>query len=440
MPAIAFILTFLLCAVPGACVHAQSYGSGFFNPSQSAAMAVAPGSTPGPVDFTAGGPLIGSRGPGTGRYNMRVGPVQMNFNAGMGAAYNSNVNASSSSNRQAGFYLTPRVGVGVYWPFSKLNNLTLSAQAGYNYYLTGNVQNQQQFYLSPGTQLAFNIFVGDVEISIYTRPSIMTNPAYDPNVNTSSNYNTANNVAGVNVAWDLNDIFFNVGVANSLTYTLTGDNSNQNSTGNQVYANASFLVQPYLRLGLQGSVSAIYYFAGSSLGANSLNDGISYMLGPFASGNLTRYTLWSGGVGWQISDFDENNNPLNTGNASAPYFYFSISNELNRYFTHGFSANFMTLPSYQSNFVQSFSLNYNFSWILIRDWSLGGSLFFNNGSQSPGPNSQDYNQAGFNLSLGYQLTKNWFANVYYSFIGRGSTVPINDYQQQILGVNLNYAF
>ena len=440
MRAFFFFIILLMCAVLAEHVCAQSYSSGFFNPGQGAAMAVSPGSTPGPADFTGGGPLMSVRGPGSGRYNMRVGPVQMNFNAGMGAAYNSNVNASSSSNRQAGFYLTPRVGVGLYWPFSKLNNLTFSAQAGYNYYLTGNVQNQQQFYLSPGTQLAFNIFVGDVEISLYTRPSITTNPAYDPTVNNTTNYNMANNVAGINVAWDLNDVFFNVGVANSLTYTLTGDNSNQNGTGNQVYANASFLVQPYLRLGLQGSVSAIYYFSGSSLGANSLNNGISYMLGPFASGNLTRYTLWSAGLGWQISDFDETNNPLNTGNASSPYFYFSISNELNRYFTHSFNASFQTLPSYQSNFVQSFVMSYNFSWILIRDWSLGGSLFFNNGSEAPGPNSQDYNQAGVTLGLGYQLTKNWFANIYYSFIGRGSTVPIDDYQQQILGINLNYAF
>jgi len=369
-----------------------------------------------------------------------MGPVQMNFNAGMGAAYNTNVNGSSSGNDNGGFYLTPRVGVAIYWPFSKVNNFSLNLQTGYNYYLTGNVDNQQQFYLAPGSQLTFNIFVQDVNITIYTRPSITTNPAYNPSVSGGGNYNVANNVAGINVAWDLNDVLLNVGLANSLNYSLTNDYTNQNSTGNQIYANGSFMVQPYLRLGLQGSASAIYYFEGSSQGANSLNDGISFMLGPFATGNLTRYTTWSGGVGWQISQFSENNNPLNTGNASNPYFYFSISNELNRFFTHGFSASFETAPSYQSNFVQLFTLSYNYSWILVRDWSLGGSLFFNNGSESPGPNSQDFNQAGFNLSLGYQLTKNWVANIYYSFIGRGSTVPGDEYNQQIIGVNLNYAF
>jgi outer membrane protein assembly factor BamA len=90
--------------------------------------------------------------------------------------------------------------------------------------------------------------------------------------------------------------------------------------------------------------------------------------------------------------------------------------------------------------VQLFTLSYNYSWILIRDWSLGGSMFFNNGSESPGPNSQDFNQAGTSLSLGYQLTKNWVANVYYSFIGRESTVQVDQYNQQIIGVNLNYTF
>jgi hypothetical protein len=412
-----------------------------FRPSQGGQMGISPGvSSALPQGGLEGGPVMSLAGPGSGRYNIKMGPVQMNFTAGMGAAYNTNVNASQSGSANSGFYLTPRVGAAIYWPYSKVNNMNLTIQSGYNYYLTGDVDNRQQFYISPGSQLAFNIFVQDVHITLYTRPSITTNPAYDPSVGGGGNYNIASNVAGINAAWDLNDVLFNVGLANSLNYSLTSDYTNQNSTGNQVYANASFLVQPYLRLGLQGSASTITYFAGSSQGASSLNDGISFMLGPFATGNITRYTMWSAGIGWQISQFNENNNPLNTGNASNPYFYFSISNELNRYFTHGFSGSFETAPSYQSNFVQLFTLSYNFSWILIRDWSLGGSLFFNNGSESPGPNSQDFNQAGVNLALGYQLTKNWVANIYYSFIGRGSSVPVDQYNQQIIGVNLNYAF
>ncbi|MGA0849113.1 MAG: hypothetical protein ACO3RX_04110 [Chthoniobacterales bacterium] len=412
-----------------------------FRPSQGGQMSAAPGVSSPINQGIDGGPIMSMGSPGGGgRYNMRVGPVQMNFNAGMGVAYNSNVNASRND-PQGDFYLTPRVGVAIYWPFSKVNNFSLDLQTGYNYYLTRTDLNRQQFYLSPGSQIAFNIFIRDVRITLYTRPSITTNPAFDPTVSDNGgNYNVASNTAGINVAWDLNDVLFNVGLANSLNYSLTNDYTNQNNTGNQIYANGSFMVQPYLRLGLQGSVSTITYFEGSSQGANSLNNGISYMLGPFATGNLTRYTMWAAGAGWQISDFNESNNPLNTGNASNPYFYFSISNELNKYFTHSFNASFETAPSYQSNFVQLFSLGYNFSWILIRDWSLGGGIFYNNGSESPGPNSQDFNQAGFNLSLGYQLTKNWFANVYYSFIGRGSTVPVDQYNQQILGVNLNYAF
>jgi hypothetical protein len=438
-----FVILAAALAVSQAKVAAQD----IFRPSQGGQMSVAPGvaSQLPRGEFDGAAPMsMAGPGAGGGRYNMKMGPVQMNFSAGMGAAYNTNINGSNngsnSKSNNGGFYLTPRVGAAIYWPFSKVNNFSLNLQTGYNYYLTGNVDNQQQFYLAPGSQLAFNIFVQDVHITIYTRPSITTNPAYNPSISGGGNYNVASNVAGINVAWDLNDVLLNVGLANSLNYSLTNDYTNQNSTGNQIYANGSFMVQPYLRLGLQGSASAIYYFEGSSQGANSLNDGLSFMLGPFATGNLTRYTTWSAGVGWQISQFNENNNPLNTGNASNPYFYFSISNELNRYFTHGFSASFETAPSYQSNFVQLFTLSYNYSWIFIRDWSLGGSMFFNNGSESPGPNSQDFNQVGFNLSLGYQLTKNWVANVYYSFIGRGSTVPVDQYNQQIIGVNLNYTF
>ena len=386
----------------------------------------------------------------SGGYNLNAGPVQMSFDAGMGVEYNTNVNLSEEDPRGS-LVLTPRVGMNLYWPITRLNNVSLALGLGYNYYLNDPDLGGQYLLVSPATELMFNIFIQDFIITVYTRPSVTENPTENPTVSNAVNYTFFNNTAGIDVLWDLNDLQFGIGYANQIRYSLNDDYSNQDTVSNQIYANASAMVQPFLRVGVEANVYNTYYFderpfrTGGGTGAvtentSNLNNSVGTSAGLFAMGNISRFTSWSAGVGWQITQFNETNNPLNTGNASNPYFYFGVSNELNRFFTHSFSASFETEPSYESNFLQAFNVGYGFNWILIRNWSLGGGIFYQNGTESPGPESEDFNRVGANVGLGYQLTKNLVASLYYSVITKGSTVLADSYNQQIFGLNLNYNF
>ena len=386
----------------------------------------------------------------SGGYNIKAGPVQMSFEAGMGVEYNSNVNVSEEDPRGS-LVLTPRVGMNLYWPITRLNNVSLALGLGYNYYLDDPDLGGQYLLISPATELMFNIFIQDFIITIYERPSVTENPTENPTVSNAVNYTFFNNTAGIDVLWDLNDLQFGIGYANQIRYSLNDDYTNQDTISNQIYVNASAMVQPFLRVGVEGNVYNTYYFeerpfrTGGGTGTvtentSNLNNSVGSSAGLFAMGNISRFTSWSAGVGWQITQFNETNNPLNTGNASNPYFYFGVSNELNRFFTHSFSASFQTEPSYESNFLQAFNVGYSFNWILIRNWSLGGGVFYQNGTESPGPESEDFNRVGANVGLGYELTKNLVASLYYSVISKGSTVLADGYNQQIFGLNLNYNF
>ncbi len=385
-----------------------------------------------------------------GGYNIKAGPVQMSFDAGMGVEYNTNVNLSED-NPKGSLVLSPRVGMNLYWPITRINSVSLDLGLGYNYYLNDPDLGGQYLLISPATELMFNIFIQDFIITIYERPSITENPTDDPTINDVVNYTFFNNVAGIDVIWDLNDLQFGFGYANQIRYSLNDDYNNQDTVSNQIYANASAMVQPFLRVGVEGSVYNTYYFderpfrTGGGNGTvtentSNLNNSVGGSAGLFAMGNISRFTSWSAGVGWQITQFNESNNPLNTGNASNPYFYFGVANELNRFYTHSLSASFESEPSYESNFVQAFNVGYSFNWILIRNWSLGGGAFYQNGTESPGPESEDFNRVGANVGLGYQVTKNLVASLYYSVITKGSTVLADSYNQQIFGLNLNYNF
>ena len=427
------------------------FSGGGFAPAMSGATRFQ-GSTPSINTPSSGGQRLAQ--PRTmmrsGGYNIKAGPVQMSFDAGMGVEYNTNVNLSEEDPRGS-LVLTPRVGMNLYWPITRLNNVSLALGVGYNYSLNDPDLGGQYLLISPATELMFNIFIQDFIITVYTRPSVTENPTDDPTISNAVNYTFFSNTAGIDVLWDLNDLQFGIGYANQIRYSLNDDYNNQDTVSNQIYANASAMVQPFLRVGLEGSVYNTYYFderpfstgggtGVETLNTSNLNNSVGASAGLFAMGNISRFTSWSAGVGWQITQFNETNNPLNTGNASNPYFYFGVANELNRFFTHSLSAGFQTEPSNESNFVQAFNVGYGFNWILIRNWSLGGGVFYQNGTESPGPESEDFNRVGANVGLGYQLTKNLVASLYYSVISKGSTVLADSYNQQIFGLNLNYNF
>lgn len=372
--------------------------------------------------------------------------MQMLFTAGVGGEYNSNVNLSENS-PQGDFIVTPRVGMGVFWPMTKMNRLRFYVQVGYQYYLNNSYLNQQTLVIEPGTEFIFNLNVNtpNIRITFFERPTITVNPVDNPTFrggddNGAANYAIFNNTAGVKAVWDLNDVQIGLGYSNFLQYALNPDFDYTNRVSNQVFGDISLLVLPYLRLGLEASATHTTYTNGTSSGSNALNDSMGYMIGPFASGQLSRYVDWTGGVGWQMTDYNDSNNPLNTGNYNDPYFYFSLNHTLNRFFSHRIMSGLEAIPSMESNYAQLFYVRYAFNWLLINNWSLGGSAFYENAQESPGPNSENFDRIGASLWLNYQITKHWLLNLYAGVLSKGSSASFDGYNQQRLGFNLTYAF
>ena len=62
------------------------------------------------------------------------------------------------------------------WPITQLNTLKLDLGVGYAFYLDHSEYNTNGLLLSPGSQLAFDIFVGDFRINIHDRFSLEQDP------------------------------------------------------------------------------------------------------------------------------------------------------------------------------------------------------------------------------------------------------------------------
>src|ERR1044072_4040940 len=93
-------------------------------------------------------------------YNLMTGPVRFRVSATMGIEYNDNINYAEV-NEQEDIILHPQINLNGVWPITQINTLTLDLGVGYSIYLDHSEANTNGLLISPQSQIAFDIFVGD---------------------------------------------------------------------------------------------------------------------------------------------------------------------------------------------------------------------------------------------------------------------------------------
>ena len=73
--------------------------------------------------------------------------------------------------------MRPQVNINALWPITQLNTLKLDIGLGYAFYLDHSDYNTNGVLLSPGSQLSFDIFVGDFRINFHDRFSLEQDPS-----------------------------------------------------------------------------------------------------------------------------------------------------------------------------------------------------------------------------------------------------------------------
>ena len=81
-----------------------------------------------------------------------------------------------TTEQQSDFIIRPQVNVNALWPITQLNTFKLDLGIGYAFYMDHSEYNTNGLLLTPGSQLAFDIFVGDFRINIHDRFSLEQDP------------------------------------------------------------------------------------------------------------------------------------------------------------------------------------------------------------------------------------------------------------------------
>jgi hypothetical protein len=374
-------------------------------------------------------------------YNLLVGPVHFRLSATMGVEYNDNINLSEI-NTQQDVILRPQVNIDAIWPLTQLNTLRMDIGLGYSWYLDHSNANTNGVLISPGSQLSFDVFIGDFRINIHERPSLQQDPIAEAALSNVVDYGRFENTAGVSVLWDLNKALLTVGYDHYIYVSTTSDFDYLNRNAEEISESLSIAVASNTSIGLEGNTVFTYY------DQHLLNDSDTYSIGAFVESQLSTNLKVRGAAGYQWINSDRSFviNPTtglpfaDSGDMSSYYANILITHRINSTIRQTLSAGHESQLGINSNFIVLNYIRHTVSWNIIRNTLLSTEFFYEDADDSGGFIDEHMHRFGGALTVGYQLTPHVTLGARYQYTQKDSDVFLRDYTQNRVSVDGTYSF
>jgi hypothetical protein len=397
-------------------------------------------------------------------YNLQVGPIKFRFSATMGIEFNDNINLAEdgsftfmtptgpllvTTEKQSDVILRPQVNVNALWPITQLNTLRLDLGVGYSIYLDHSNYNTNSVLLAPGSQLAFDIFVGDFRINLHDRFSLQQDPIAEAQLSNVADYSRFENLAGISVLWDLNQAVVTLGYDHYNFIALNDNFSYLDRNADIFSGSVGFTPTSTMTVGVEGSVTNTYY------DMNVLNDSLAYSAGVFLETALTPNLRIRIAGGYQWIDFDNNGLVNDLQDVKDWYGNLLIAHRVNSVFSHNLSVGHENMIGVNSNYVTLNYVRHTSTWNILYHTLLTTELFYEDAADSGGRGTplflpglpifnpfvaENFHRYGGAISLGYQLTPHVTLGFRYQYTQKDSDQPLRDYRQNRVAVDGTYSF
>jgi hypothetical protein len=398
-------------------------------------------------------------------YNLQVGPIKFRFSATMGIEYNDNINLAEdgsavffsptgpivvTTSPQEDVILRPQINLDALWPITQLNTLRLDIGVGHAFYLDHSNYDTNSVLISPGSQLAFDIFVGDFRINLHDRFSLEQDPVAEIALSNVADYGRFQNTAGASVLWDLNQAVVTLGYDHYTFISTTNAFDYLDRNADIVSGSIGFTPSSTVTVGLEGSFVNTYY------DQNVLNDSRNYSGGAFIETQITSYLKLRVAGGYQKIDFDSGGLVNDLHNLSDYYANALLSHRVNSVLTQNISIGHETQLGVNSNYVKLNYARHTTTWNIFYHTLFATELFYEDADDSGGsgilfrpipgvPNinpfvAEHIHRYGGALSLGYQLTPHVTLGFRYQYTQKDSDQPLRDYRQNRVSVDGTYSF
>ncbi len=372
------------------------------------------------------------------RFNVKMGPVGLRFSGALSIEATDNARYTGGS-PEADLIFRPQVNSFARWRVTEKNSLSLGLGLGYQKNI--NVTEYDRFYITPDTDLSFDVYAGDFVITFYDQFSYSADVADNPAISGTGSLGRFENTIGVRTMWDLNKAFVSASYGHRNYIATESQYDYLNHTAELFTVAAGFRLRPTVQTGLQVGGGLLDY----DLPLSQDNQHVS--VGPFVSAQLSEYTSFRLSAGYVAYFLDTQAMTNAVSNLDAFYVDGSFSQRAGRLLTHTLSLGRSLQPELGSQFGANFGsqlmdlwrVNYSASWNLFWKTGLGTTLSYEHGTRG-GASGEIFDRYGAGIALSRGLTKKASGSIGYSFYLRNSNVPGQDYMQNRLVLNVTYAF
>ncbi len=402
-------------------------------------------------------------------YNLLVGPIRLRIGASIGVEYNDNINYAEDgtavaitpggpvffqTEQEDDIIIRPQINFDAIWPITQLNTLRLDIGLSYAAYIDHSEANTNGLLISPGSQIAFDIFVGDFRINIHDRMSLQQDPIAQFALNNTADYGRFENYAGISVLWDLNQVLITVGYDHYNYLSTTSRFDYLNRMAEELSGTFGVKLSDAMFAGVEGNAVFTRYDD-----ETVLNDNETYSAGGFFETQITNNARIRLAGGYQWIDFDNNFVTFNFGppfgtvsirdkeDQNGWYANGLLTHQLNAAISQSISAGHESQLGVNSNAIRLNYVRHTVNWKVVRNTLLTTEFFYEDAKDTGGIAAYPFSKKGEHLqryggalTLGYQLTPHVTLGLRYQYTKKESDVPLRDYEQNRVSLDGTYSF
>jgi opacity protein-like surface antigen len=372
-------------------------------------------------------------------YNLLVGPVRFRLSATLGIEYNDNINLAQEQ-EQDDVIIRPQATLDAIWPITQLNTLRLDLGLSYAFYVDHSNANTNGILISPGSQLSFDLYVGDFRINFHDRPQLQQDPIAELALSNVVDYGRFENTAGVSVLWDLNKAVATLGYDHYTYVSTVSDFDYLNRNAEELSGTVAVIASSTTSVGVESYAVFNYY------DQHILNDSTTFAVGGFVETQITNNVKVRGAAGYQWIDFDRNSvnffgTPVpDQKNLSDYYANILIAHQLNAAIRQTVSAGHESQLGVNSNYIVLNYVRHTVTWNIIRNTLLSTEFFYEDANESGGFIDEHLQRFGGAVTVGYQLTPHVTLGLRYQYTQKDSDVDLRDYRQNRVSLDGTYSF
>jgi hypothetical protein len=117
-----------------------------------------------------------------------------------------------------------------------------------------------------------------------------------------------------------------------------------------------------------------------------------------------------------------------------------ITNRLNAAVTQSLMARHETRLGFSSPLEDYSDVRYGFQWRVNSTLGLGVQMFYEHLAEKGSALNEELDRIGAIVSLAFDLTPRTDLTLFYSLVHKDSNLPLQDYRQNVYGIELRYTF